>query len=51
MEKAAREVVGRVLSNPDVQNVGESIRAGAMKVSFLFLSRGWEGERAAGGCE
>ncbi|KAL7417068.1 hypothetical protein BDY24DRAFT_411833 [Mrakia frigida] len=33
LEKAARDVVGRVLSNPDVQNVGESIRAGAMKLS------------------
>jgi hypothetical protein len=36
LEKAARDVVGRVLSNPDVQNVGESIRAGAMKVSTPF---------------
>jgi ADP-ribosylation factor GTPase-activating protein 2/3 len=32
LESAARDVIGRVLSNPDVQNVGESIRSGALKV-------------------
>lgn len=36
VEAAAREVLGRVLANPDVQNVGESIRTGALKVRFLF---------------
>lgn len=32
LESAARDAVSRVLANPDVQNVGESIRAGALKV-------------------
>jgi len=43
LEIAARDAVARVLANPDVQNVGESIRSGAMKVSsphsFLFALR------------
>ena len=34
LETAARDAVSRVLANPDVQNVGESIRAGALKVRF-----------------
>lgn len=33
LEVAARDAVSKVLSNPDVQNVGESIRAGALKLS------------------
>lgn len=33
LESAARDALSRVLANPDVQNVGESIRAGALKVS------------------
>ncbi|KAF9490571.1 ArfGap-domain-containing protein [Pleurotus eryngii] len=33
IEAAARDAVARVLANPDVQNVGESIRAGALKLS------------------
>lgn len=37
LETAARDVVTRVLSNPDVQNVGESIRTGALKVCAAFL--------------
>ncbi|KAJ7752562.1 hypothetical protein B0H16DRAFT_1545786 [Mycena metata] len=32
-ESSARDVIGRVLSNPDVQNVGDSIRTGALKLS------------------
>jgi ADP-ribosylation factor GTPase-activating protein 2/3 len=32
LEVAARDVVEKVLSNPDVQSVGESIRTGALKV-------------------
>jgi ADP-ribosylation factor GTPase-activating protein 2/3 len=32
IENAARDAVSRVLANPDVQNIGESIRAGALKV-------------------
>lgn len=32
LELATRDAISRVMANPDVQNVGESIRAGAMKV-------------------
>jgi ADP-ribosylation factor GTPase-activating protein 2/3 len=32
LELAARDAVAKVLANPDVQNVGESIRTGALKV-------------------
>ncbi len=31
-ETAARDAVQRVMANPDVQNLGESIRSGALKV-------------------
>ena len=40
LEHAARDAVTRVLSNPDVQNVGETIRTGALRVCedfFLFV--------------
>ncbi|KAI0299565.1 hypothetical protein BC826DRAFT_1117324 [Russula brevipes] len=33
LENAAREAVTRIISNPDVQNLGESIRSGALKLS------------------
>ncbi|KAJ7060748.1 hypothetical protein C8F01DRAFT_1140781 [Mycena amicta] len=33
LETSARDAISRVLANPDVQNVGESIRAGALKLS------------------
>ncbi|KAG0691711.1 hypothetical protein DFH29DRAFT_986175 [Suillus ampliporus] len=33
LEVAARDVISRVMANPDVQNVGESIRTGALKLS------------------
>lgn len=32
LETAARDALQRVMANPDVQNVGENIRAGALKV-------------------
>lgn len=32
LETVAKDAIQRVLSNPDVQNVGESIRTGALKV-------------------
>jgi len=32
LELAAKDAISKVLANPDVQNVGESIRAGALKV-------------------
>ena len=34
-ESAARDTVAKFLANPDVQNVGESIRTGALKVGCL----------------
>ncbi|KIY52477.1 ArfGap-domain-containing protein [Fistulina hepatica ATCC 64428] len=33
LETAAKDAISRVLSNPDVQNMGDSIRAGALKLS------------------
>ncbi|KAG2124599.1 hypothetical protein DEU56DRAFT_744486 [Suillus clintonianus] len=33
LEVAARDVLSRVMANPDVQNVGESIRTNALKLS------------------
>jgi len=43
LESAARDAYSRLLANPDVQNMGDSIRTGALKVctpplSFLDLS-------------
>ena len=32
-ESAAKDAIARVLANPDVQSVGESLRTGALKVS------------------
>ncbi len=32
LELAAKDAISRVLANPDVQNVGDSIRQGALKV-------------------
>ena len=37
LESAARDAVTRVLSNPDVQNVGETIRTGALRVCEDFF--------------
>ncbi|KAG8214856.1 hypothetical protein J3R82DRAFT_10022 [Butyriboletus roseoflavus] len=33
LEVAARDAIARVMANPEVQNVGESIRTGALKLS------------------
>ncbi|KAF8230534.1 ArfGap-domain-containing protein [Tricholoma matsutake] len=33
LELAAKDAIAKVLANPDVQNVGESIRSGALKLS------------------
>jgi len=38
LEHAARDAVTRVLSNPDVQNVGETIRTGALRLSDYLAS-------------
>ena len=39
LENAARDVIQRVMANPDVQNVVDGIRAGALKVrpNILFI--------------
>ena len=37
IENAARDAVSRIIANPDVQNLGESIRSGALKVCHCFL--------------
>lgn len=39
LEVAAKDALARVMANQDVQNVGESIRAGAMRVSTQFMLR------------
>ena len=42
LELAAKDAISKVLANPDVQNVGESIRQGALKVCAmccLFVPR------------
>jgi ADP-ribosylation factor GTPase-activating protein 2/3 len=36
LETAAKDMAQRFLSNPDVQNAAENIRAGALKVSAQF---------------
>lgn len=33
LESAAREAVTRIMANPDVQNLGENLRSGALKLS------------------
>lgn len=38
LEIAAKDAIAKVLANPDVQNVGESIRTGALKVCRYFDS-------------
>jgi ADP-ribosylation factor GTPase-activating protein 2/3 len=35
LEIAAKDAIAKVLANPDVQNVGESIRSGALKVRLV----------------
>jgi ADP-ribosylation factor GTPase-activating protein 2/3 len=37
LENAARDAVTRVLSTSEVQNVGETIRTGVLKVCFLLF--------------
>jgi len=38
LETAAKDAISRVLANPDVQNVGDSIRSSAMKLSDYLAS-------------
>lgn len=37
IERGLRDLAGKVLANPDVQNLGDSIRTGAMKVSSPYV--------------
>lgn len=39
LEVAAKDAIARVMANQDVQNVGESIRNGALRVSSLCYNR------------
>jgi len=39
IESAARDAYARILANPDVQNMGDSIRTGALKVCTSRCSR------------
>jgi ADP-ribosylation factor GTPase-activating protein 2/3 len=50
-ETAARDAVQRVLANPDVQNLGESIRSGALKVclNYFFFMWRWVSSNARQG--
>jgi ADP-ribosylation factor GTPase-activating protein 2/3 len=34
LETAAKDAISKVLANPDVQNIGDSLRAGALKVMY-----------------
>lgn len=36
LETAARDAVTRIMANPDVQNLGDSLRSGALKVCDRF---------------
>ncbi|KAF8955851.1 hypothetical protein BDZ97DRAFT_1907447 [Flammula alnicola] len=38
LESAAKDAISRVMANPDVQSVGESIRSGALKLSDYLAS-------------
>ncbi|VDB92126.1 unnamed protein product [Peniophora sp. CBMAI 1063] len=40
LESAARDAVARVMANPDVQNLGESLRTGALKLSDYLAQMG-----------
>jgi ADP-ribosylation factor GTPase-activating protein 2/3 len=35
-ETAAKDAISRLMANPDVQNIGESIRTGALKVTLFY---------------
>ena len=39
IENTARDWAQRIASNPDVQQIGEGIRAGALKVSLFFFKK------------
>jgi ADP-ribosylation factor GTPase-activating protein 2/3 len=50
LENAARDAVSRIMANPDVQNLGDSIRSGALKVCHRFVWRGSFRLTAFGSC-
>lgn len=35
LERGIRDMAGRLMANPDVQNLGESLRTGALRVSVV----------------
>lgn len=41
IERGIRDLAGKVMANPDVQNLGDSIRTGAMKVSLPVCWHSW----------
>jgi ADP-ribosylation factor GTPase-activating protein 2/3 len=41
IERGIRDLAGKVMANPDVQNLGDSIRTGAMKVSLPACWHSW----------
>jgi len=45
LELAAKDAIAKVLANPDVQNVGESIRSGALKVCRDLIRAGVSSRR------
>lgn len=38
LETAAKDAISRLMANPDIQNIGENIRSGALKVRLLCTS-------------
>ena len=36
LERGIRDMAGRLMANPDVQNLGESLRTGALRVSPMY---------------
>ena len=37
LERGIRDMAGRLMANPDVQNLGESLRTGALRVSLVYF--------------
>jgi ADP-ribosylation factor GTPase-activating protein 2/3 len=50
LETAARDAVTRIMANPDVQNMGESLRSGALKVCDPCIMRHGNFRRTNSGC-
>jgi hypothetical protein len=50
LETAARDAVTRLMANPDVQNLGDNLRSGALKVCDRSLMRDGNVWRTNAGC-